>query len=264
LHAPSFKEQCRKKAKDFTRQRLLTFPVLVVFLLNMLTKTLQVELDRFFKGLKGPLIPVRVSKQAFSKARHKLSEQTFILLNERLVEEFYSDNSYRTWQGYRLVGIDGSTIQLPESEEIRQEFGGGSNQYGEGMAMARISVAYDVENKLGIDAILAPYRSGERELALQHLEAIGVCDQRTEGRRGHQRDLFLFDMGYPALYLIALFILAGKDVVIRTSDAFLQEVQEAIHSDVDDQIMQIPLQTLSRPLPAKLKALKPELDPTWV
>lgn len=264
MHAQSFKEQCRKKEKDFTRQRLLTFPVLVVFLLNMVTKTLQVELDRFFKVLKGPLSPVRVSKQAFSKARKKLSDQTFLLLNERLVEEFYSDNTYRTWKGYRLVGIDGSTVQLPESEEIRQEFGGVSNQYGEGMAMARISVAYDVENKLGIDAILAPYRSGERELALQHLEAIGACDQRTEGRRGHQRDLFLFDMGYPALYLIALFILAGKDVVIRTSDAFLQEVQEAIHSDVDDQIIRIPIQTPSRPLPAKLKGLKPAIDPTWV
>ena len=32
------------------------------------------------------------------------------------MEEFYSDNSYRTWKGYRLVGIDGSTVQLPESE----------------------------------------------------------------------------------------------------------------------------------------------------
>jgi hypothetical protein len=264
LHAQSFKEQCRNKQKDFTRKRTLTFPVLVVFLLNMLTKTLQVELDRFFKVLKGQLSPVRVSKQAFSKARKKLSEQTFIVLNERLVEEFYSDNTYRTWKGYRLVGVDGSTVQLPESEEIRQEFGGASNQYGDGMAMARISVAYDVENDLSVDAIMAPYTSGERDLALQHLEAIVGCDHRTAGRRGHANDLFLFDMGYPALSLIALFILAGKDVVIRTSDAFLQEVQEAIHSDVDDQIIRIPIQTPRRPLPPKLKALKPELDPTWV
>jgi hypothetical protein len=264
LHAQSFKEQCRKKKKYFTRKRTLTFPVLVVFLLNMLTKTLQVELDRFFKVLKGPLSPVKVSKQAFSQARKKLSEQTFILLNERLVEEFYSDNTYRTWKGYRLIGIDGSTAQLPESEEIRQEFGGASNQYGDVMALAKISVAYDVENELGIDAIMAPYRSGERDLALQHLDAIVGFDHRTAGRRGHESDLFLFDMGYPALYFIALFILAGKDVVIRTSDAFLKEVQEAIHSDVADQIIRIPIQTPSRPLPPKLKALKPELDPAWV
>jgi len=230
----------------------------------MLTKTLQVELDRFLKVLKGQTSKVRVSKQAFSQARQKLSEQTFILVNERLVDEFYTENTYTTWNGYRLIGIDGSTAQLPDSEEICKEFGGVSNQYGDVMAMAKISVAYDVEDDLGIDAIIAPYRSGERDLALQHLNVIVTFDQRTDGRRGHDGDLFLFDMGYPALYFIALFILAGKDVVIRTSDAFLKEVQEVIHSELDDQIIRIPIQTPRRPLPAKLKALKPEIDPNWV
>jgi hypothetical protein len=232
--------------------------------MNMLTKTLQVELDRFFKVLKGQASEVRVSKQAFSQARQKLSEKTFILLDERLVDEFYTDNTYITWNGYRLVGIDGSTAQLPDSEKIREEFGAASNQYGAVMPMAKISVADDVENDLGIDAIIAPYRSGERDLALQHLDVIEAFDRRTAGRRGHDGDLFLFDMGYPALYFIALVILAGKDVLIRTSDAFLTEVQEAIHSDVDDQIIRIPIQTSSRPLPPKLKARKPAIDPNWV
>jgi len=240
------------------------FPVMVAFLLNMLTKTLQVELDRFLKLLNGQDNEVWVSKQAFSQARQKLSEKTFILLNTRFVDEFYTDNSYTTWKGYRLIGIDGSTAQLPDSEEIRDEFGRVSNQYGDLMAMAKISVAYDVENDLSIDSIIAAYSSGERDLALQHLDAILAFDQRTDGRRGHEGDLFLFDMGYPALYFIALFILAGKDVLIRTSDSFLKEVQEAIHSDLDDQIIRIPIQTARRPLPAKLKALRPELDPDLV
>jgi hypothetical protein len=214
--------------------------------------------------LKGQTGEGRVSKQAFSQARQKLSEQTFILLDERLVDEFYTDNTYTTWNGYRLIGLDGSTAQLPDSDEIREEFGTVSNQSGAVMPMAKISVAYDVENDLGIDAIIAPYRSGERDLALQHLEVIEAFDRRTAGRRGHAGDLFLFDMGYPALYFIALFMLAGKDVLIRTSDAFLKEVQEAIHADLDDQIIRIPIQTPSRPFPPKLKALKPEIDPTWV
>jgi hypothetical protein len=71
-------------------------------------------------------------------------------------------------------------------------------------------------------------------------------------------------MGYPALYFIALFMLAGKDFVIRTSDAFLAEVQEAIRSDLDDQLIRIPIKTATRPLPAKLKALNPGVDPEWV
>jgi hypothetical protein len=264
LHAEYFKEQCRTKKKYFTRKRILRFPVLVSFLMNRLTRTIQVELNRFFKVLRGQSSDVRISKQAFSKARQKLSEQTFIRLNERLVDEFYTDNTYATWNGYRLVGIDGSTVQLPDSEVIRKEFGGVSDQYGELMAMAKISMAYDVENDLSIDTIMGPYKSEERDLALEHLQVIEAFDQRAEGRRGHKGDLFLFDMGYPALYFIALFILAGKDVLIRTSGAFLKEVQEAIHSDSDDQSIRIPLQAPSRPFPAKLRALKPEIDPDWV
>lgn len=230
----------------------------------MLTRTLQVELSRFFKVLKGQCSEIRVSKQAFSKARQKLSEQSFILLNERLVEEFYTDNSYVTWNGYRLVGIDGSTVQLPDSDEIRREFGGGSNQYGPVMAMGKISMAHDVLNDLSIATVIGPYNSGERDLALEHLKVIECFDRRTEGRQGHKGDLFLFDMGYPALYFIAMFILAGKDVVIRTSNSFLKEVQEAIQANSDDQIVKIAIATPSRPLPSKLKALRPDIDPGLV
>lgn len=241
----------------------MTFPVLVTFLLNMLTKTLQVELNRFLKLLTGHTSAVTVSKQAFSQARQKLSDQTFCRLNERLMDEFYTENTYTTWQGYRLIGIDGSTVQLPESAAIRREFGCSVNQCGQGMPLGRVSVAYDLENGLGIDARLAPYGRGERDLALEHLTAITAYDQRSHGRRGHTGDLMLFDMGYPALDFIALFVLAGKDVVIRTPDSRIKEVHAAIHAASDDQIIHIPLQTASRRMSSKLLAQYPDLAPGW-
>jgi len=241
----------------------LTFPVLVTFLLNMLTKTLQVELTRFLKLLTGHTPADTVSKQAFSQARQKLSDQTFCRLSERLVDEFYTDNTYATWQGYRLMGIDGSTTQLPESDAIRQEFGCSVNQCGPGMPLGRISVAYDLANGLSVDARLAPYGRGERDLALAHLTAITAADRRTGGHRGHTSDLFLFDMGYPALDFIARFVLAGKDVVIRTPDSRIKEVHAAIHAASDDQILHIPLQTARRRMSPTLLAQYPDLDPAW-
>ena len=230
----------------------------------MLTKTLQIELDKFLKVLKGQNSEVTVTSQAFCQARQKFSEQAFIRLDERLVEEFYTENTYKTWKGYRLMGIDGSTVQLPWSEELFEEFGGVTNQHGVVMAMGRISVAVDVENELSVHALLDRYTCEERELALRHLEAVCAFDRRTDGCRGHQGDLFLFDMGYPALYFMALMILWGKDFVIRTSAAFLKEVQEAVHVDQDDLEIQIPVQTPDRPLPQKLHARMPELDPAMV
>ncbi len=110
LISEDFKNRHRFKKKYFTRRRKLPLPVLVSFLLNMLTKTLQIELDRFFQVLKGldrpeqaaQVAPEEVSKHAFFKARKKVSEQAFIHLNERLVDEFYTDNTYKTWKGFRV------------------------------------------------------------------------------------------------------------------------------------------------------------------
>ncbi len=278
LNSEDFKNQHRLKKKDFTRRRKLPFPVLIGFLLNMLTKTLQIELDRFFQVLRGlvrsepgeqeeqgaPSDAETVSKQAFSKARMKVSEQAFIQLNTRLVDECYTDNTYKTWKGYRVLGIDGSTVQLPMTDEILKEFGAVTNQYGPVMAMGRISVMYDVENDLSVDALIDKYTAAERDLAVQHLQALAAFDVRAEGHQGHENDLLLYDMGYPALWFMAYLRVMNKEYVIRTSEAFLAEVQEAIHSEQTDVVIQIPVQTPDRPLSEKIKQLIPEIDPEMV
>lgn len=264
LFSDQLKDECRTKSTYFTRKRILVFPVMVGLLLNMLTKSLQLEIERFFAVLKGRMGAVTVTAQAVSKARKKFSEQAFIRLDERLVEEFYTDNTYTTWHGYRVLGIDGSTVQLPMSEEAVKTFGGVRNQHGFVMAMAKISVAFDVENEISVHALIDRYTSEERTLALRHLEAIRAFDARTEGHRGHDNDLIVCDMGYPALYFMAVLLLWGKDFVIRTSEAFLQEVRDAVQSEDTDMEIQIPVHTPARPLPKKLLTWIPDVDPTMV
>lgn len=112
--------------------------------------------------------------------------------------------------------------------------------------------------------MIGAYTTGERELALDHLASLVAFDERTEGHRGHQQDLVLCDMGYPALWFMAYLIVLGKDFVIRTSEAFLKEVQDAIQDPRNDVVIQIPLQKAGRPLSAELKALVPEIDPSMV
>ncbi len=199
LHSQELKAACRFSTKQCIRHRVLSFTVLIGFLLTMLTKTLHIELERFLRVLKGDDTDTSVSKQAFCKARKTLSEQAFIRLNERLLTAFYQDNTSTTWKGYRLLGIDGSTLQLPTYPELLHECGEVRNQHGSRMAMGKLSVMYDVLNDLSLETILAPYTSEERALALRHLESLAALDRRTTGQRGHQGDLLLFDMGYPAL-----------------------------------------------------------------
>jgi len=248
LHDEAFKIECKMNEKDFTRDRKLPFARLALFMLNLVRKTLQVELDRFF-ALLGLQEQPPASKQAFSKARMKLSAQTFIRLNDRLVEEFYADGAFRQRKGYRLLGIDGSTIQLPASDEITEVYGG---QPGASFPMARASVVFDVENNITLDAILAPYVSDERVLALEHL-------RRTASVEGVD-DIWIFDMGYPAFYLMAALHQAQRQFVVRTYAGFCKEVDAFLAGGQQEGLIEIDVFAEGRVVNAKFREYLPDWD----
>ena len=76
LFAPDFLERHRRSEKDFTRKRSLPFCRVVLFLMNLVKRSLQDELDEFFKIETGEDVATReVTKSAFSQAglSHKKS-----------------------------------------------------------------------------------------------------------------------------------------------------------------------------------------------
>ncbi len=132
----------------------------------MAKRTLQVELNKFMNFIDLP----SVSKQAFSKARQKVLPEAFVLLNDKLVNEFYSDNEILKFKGYRLLAIDGSTAELPNSNEVIERFGRGKNQYGNFGALGRTSVLFDVLNKVTIHSKIVPLKISEGDLAVKHTD----------------------------------------------------------------------------------------------
>ncbi len=83
LMSVEFLNRHRRKAEDFSRQRTLTFDIVVLFLINMNKRALQDELDEFFKALTQKQIAQRiVTKGAFTKVRKKLKHTAFIELNQ--------------------------------------------------------------------------------------------------------------------------------------------------------------------------------------
>ena len=216
--------------KDFVRERVLTFPVVVLFLVNLAKKSLQVSLNEFCKA--SDLL--QVTKQAFSKARKKLSPQTFVLLNRKLVEEYYSDNIFSTWKGFRLLAIDGSDLQLPQKENLKAEFGTAKNQAGSTLAMAKISYAYDVINRMTLDAQIDYCKAPERELAVKHIEAIQQLKQDKT------QDLYIFDRGYPSLWFLFYLSHAKKDFLIRcTPSSCFTKIKEVFDQGKQDAIIRL-------------------------
>ena len=65
---PLFLEKHRLLKNAFTRNRLLNFPTLILYLLNLRKHSNQVELDQFFKAINDEKIASQViTKSAFAE-----------------------------------------------------------------------------------------------------------------------------------------------------------------------------------------------------
>jgi hypothetical protein len=189
VNSDLFVEQAKKKPNFFTRIRKLALVTLIFFMLNLVKKNIKVELDNFFEFIIGR--DIKVSQQAFSKARQNIRWEVFRTLSGKIVEYNY-EHGYNTWNGYRVSAIDGSKIQLPTDKKLREIFGTvGRNNTA---PTAQASNLYDVLNGIIIDASIAPVSIDERTLAKQHLAFL-------INMPSHTKELVLFDRGYPSFEL---------------------------------------------------------------
>lgn len=195
----SFKLRHRSSKRDFTRERKLTLPQLLLFCLNMVKGSIEDELEQFFETInKAAPGELPVTKSAFTQARKKFSYTAFVELNQRL-NTIQADHG-RRWRGFRLCAVDGSMINLPERPQLRAHF----DPHNKNRPQARASQLYDVLNRVTIDAELAPIAVDERTLAAHHL------NKTQEG------DLVIYDRGYPAFYLFVMHYLLKRDFCART------------------------------------------------
>lgn len=153
----------------FTRSGKLSFQNLIYFILRSTHKSISVNYSEFVDSFRSS-IPTFVTKQALSKARQGISHEAFIELFRLSVEHFYSQaTDLRTWNGFHIYAIDGSTIQIPESAENYNTFGGNPNKTGIISPLASASVLYDVLNDIIVDVSLNSYRYNERDSAKEHI-----------------------------------------------------------------------------------------------
>ena len=194
MTSKEFIERHRVKPTDFTRERSLPFYKVFLLLINFLTKSLQAELDNLFRVLQNKEIPVNeVTKGAFSLARKKLNYEAFVELDKTQIDYFYQTSACATWNGFRLLGVDGSTARLPSSHEIVKKYGiHDTSETGTPITYARLSQAYDLLNNLTVDAKLSTYDDNEHNLALQHSAMFKAGD------------LVLYDRNYASFWMFSL------------------------------------------------------------
>jgi len=229
ISSVSFIEQFRNSNKSFIRTRLLPFKVIILFLLNLLQTAIQVELDNFFKIIeKSDTAVHKVTKSAFSQARRKLKFQAFIYLNQIIIDNFYSKFPYLTWQGMRLLAIDGTTLILPKSEEIIKKFKLRQNNEGANtFVIARALQIYDVLNHYTLSATFDANTYSEQVLFYRLINAL------KEG------DLCLLDRGFPGHWIFAAILNRKADFCMRCKSTAFKQVKELLESGEKELITKI-------------------------
>ena len=219
----------------------------------------QHELDRFFQTINQWEVAERILyKGNLSKARAKLKHNAFIELNDYLIDHFYNNFRYKTWCGFTLLAIDGTTIRLPDETEIIEHFGVWNSTKGEKPCpKARGSQVFDVLNKVTVDAIISPKNVGENELAAYHFLKMKAGD------------LLLLDRGYPAHWLFSAAFFAGADVCARISYKKWKVIRKFYQSGKTEKIVKIEPTALSKKkcremgldaAPISLRLIRVELD----
>lgn len=203
----------------FTRNRKLSFQDIIYFILGLPRKSLPTELDLFFEEQE-----YCVSKQAFSKARYKISFQAFEDVFHMSTDIFQFNRQPETWDGYRIFAIDGSDVAVDHNKNNAAEFGLKTNNHSS-YPMARLSALYDITNDLIVDVQFTGISVGEREHAHRLLSSKALTTSKK------YKNLIIFDRGYPSRALIHELEDKGLSYLIRCSHSFLSCVNECPDGD---------------------------------
>ncbi len=198
----------------------MDFPFIIMFLLNFLKLTLQVELNKFNKLFLN--LEVSITKSAFSRARRKISPLAFRELFEMTSKLWLKSDEFNRYKGHRIFAIDGSCINLPKnSPELLKDFGtlGKTNT----AIRARASILCDVLDGVVVHAEFESIHTDERSLALKHVAFFDEFASST--------DVIIFDRGYPSHELIAEFESKKWKYIMRIPKGFNYHIDNSPESD---------------------------------
>jgi hypothetical protein len=163
-----------------------------------------------------------VSGSAFTQARYKIRPEFFKYLGQVVVKH-YQQIEKKLWKGHRLIGIDGSTLNLPPTKEIIEHFGtAAQTEMGVNRCLARVSLFYDLLNDFTVESEVSPMGEGEKTHLFNGIK-------RITG----QNDIYILDRGYGHYNTVLKLIQCNKQFCIRFSNCS-NVISNFIKGDEDD------------------------------
>jgi hypothetical protein len=219
----TFVNLCRAlKKTHFTRVRKMSLDNLMLSVLFRKGRTLHMELRGFKKLLA---LKDTISKVGYLKQRLKLNPIAFLALARHHAESFYKDTQMvRKKNGYLILAVDGSAINIPTTEENLSTYGNASTKNSKPQAQLGISSIYDTMNRMIIDCSINRWKFSEREQALLHI------DHMLEVIGAHP-SVIVFDRGYPSGELIIDLMERRQKFLVRLSATTFKQEQKQMNND---------------------------------
>ena len=187
-----------------------------------------------FKDMTGKMEDV--SKSALCQQRKKINPEIFKELNSDYIKNSYDNpRDYKTIKGYIVMAIDGMKIEVPDSKELREEYGTSQGRDGQRTsARALTSCLYDVVNNWVIDAQIDKFKGSERELAKKHIAELVLT---LTGEIELEKVIILFDRGYPSIEMIYLMQEIGIKYIFRGKiSSYRKEIEKMETEDEEIEI----------------------------
>ena len=209
INSDEFLERFRRP-NSFVRYRKLTLKQVVAYLVHSKKRSMDIELSDLQRQLPDIDFP-DVSRQAISKARKGILPDLFKELLDKQVEMVYTHlDCPKNWFGYRVFAVDGSTLEIPLSNDTSAEFGAitSCNNHDVFWVEGLLSTIYDVFLDQIIDGQIYTKAAGERDPAREHwtrLQELNLADNA----------LLIFDRGYYSKELYEDLVSNGCNVLMR-------------------------------------------------
>ncbi|MBL0015031.1 MAG: IS4 family transposase [Bacteroidetes bacterium] len=210
----------RRRKEDFTRNRQLTFRQVALLILSAMKRVQDLELKDFFDTAGCDACP---SGSAFSRARHKMASEFFVRWLKRQTDIVY-ECPHETFQGYRLFGVDGSLVYIPDNPDTRKAFPPLVN-VGDPM-QARVLCWYDMLNDHAACTLLAPSTRAETDMAYECLGNFGA------------RDILIYDRFFAGWGLMRVHQLKGVHFLMRCKVSFSNQVKAFVASGLNDAVVE--------------------------
>lgn len=214
VNTTEFMEKSRKNKKVFIRNRKVSFAMNILLIFACLKRSIQTGIDQFIIDMDTGFNTY--SKQAFSKRRQCILPEAFQELYRLSTEFFYKEAGYKTYSGYRILAVDGSKVNLPCNKELMEIYG--CQKSTNNLIQSLVSCLTDVLNNVILDGIMAPCNGNGRELAKQHI--LNLSKIKTD------KDIILFDRGYPSAWLMQYIDQSGFKYIMRCSTSFVASINK--------------------------------------